>query len=111
MINLPKGYGQVGNSQPHALQSQTLPTCLGQQTWFTYCPVFEYKNFFFKILGATTVEGTKMKQNYKPQCVVYKQQKFYKFFVPQIYSPEEGGREGALVRNDRYSQGPVTKFL
>ena len=29
----------------------------------------------------------------------------------QIYSPEEGGREGALVRNDRYSQGPVTKFL
>ena len=29
----------------------------------------------------------------------------------QIYSPEEGGREGAPVRNDRYSQGPVTKVL
>ena len=29
----------------------------------------------------------------------------------QIYSPGEGGREGASVRNDRYSQGPVTNFL
>ena len=70
-----------------------------------------------------------MKQNYYPQCVVYKQQKFYKFFCPstvdcsvgflarqclqkmQIYFPGKGGREGAPVRNDRYSQGPVTIFV
>ena len=29
----------------------------------------------------------------------------------QIYSPGKGGREGAPVRNDRYSQGPVTIFV
>ena len=29
----------------------------------------------------------------------------------QIYSLEVGGREGATVKNDRYSQGPVTKLF
>ena len=29
----------------------------------------------------------------------------------QIYSLGVGGREGATVRNDMYSQGPVTKFF
>ena len=29
----------------------------------------------------------------------------------QIYSARVGGREGAAVRNDRYSLGPVTNFL
>ena len=29
----------------------------------------------------------------------------------QIYSPGKGGRERAAVRNDRYSQGPVTIFV
>ena len=28
-----------------------------------------------------------------------------------IYAPGKGSREGAPVRNDRYSQGPVTIFV
>ena len=67
-----------------------------------------------------------MKQNYYPQCVVYKQQKIFcpctvdcspGFLAKAMLagnanlSPWVGGREGAAVRNDRYSQGQVTKFL
>ena len=129
MINLPKSYvAGLGTRNPLVCSLRRYP--LGQQAWFIYCPVVEYTNFFL-ILGATTGEGTTMKQNYYPQCLVYKQQKFYKFFCPctvdcsvgflakqylqemQIYSRGGGGagREGAAVRNDSYSEEPVIKFL
>ena len=45
MINLPKSYvARLGARNPMVCSLRRYP--LGQQAWFTYCPVVEYTNFF-----------------------------------------------------------------
>ena len=110
MINLPKSYvARLGTRHPMVCSLRPYP--LGQQAWFTYCPVVEYTNFFLnfrrynsrrheneaKLLPTMhSLQTAEILQNICP-CTVDCSVGFLArqcLQEMQIYSPGERGREG-----------------